>query len=206
MVSLVSIHPSRGQPFAPDAVAAIVRRYNFQKFPNTIDEFRGDTKTFSMGKWGDVQIDEFAAYNDGIIASATARTDVIADFLDDLYSFALKEFGLERVVVPKEARFFESSVVVQMDTAISEKLSFLKGLIRDLEAFMSQYGLGDFDFQPYALQAGVDMARYPGKRPSPFSLVRRVNIAFEENYWWSSAPLKTDDHLKVLENLESAMR
>ena len=49
-----------------------------------------------------------------------------------------------------------------------------------------------------------DIAQISGKRkPFRFIVDRRVGLKFSENIFYSQAPFKTKDHLKVLASLET---
>lgn len=197
---------TKGQPYLPDLINAISLRYSFRKFPVTFEEIGGGTSVFSLGKWEDTQIDELTIYTDGLVARSRANSTVTEALVDDLYEFALNSFGIEKVAAPKEKRLYESAVVVQMESKVSDRLQRLcKGLKNDLDAFLGGYGAGDYDFQPGGLQFDVDATRHPESRPIPFALMRRVKTPYTENYWFSSGPLKTDDLVAVLGNLETAL-
>ena len=205
MVSLTFLRPTRGQPFAVDVLTGVVRRYNFQHFPERVPDLSNDSVSLSVGKWTSVQIDELSAYNDGMIVAARSDTGLIDAFLDDLYDFVGKEFGVLKVPAPPEARHYESSLVVQMDKRVPAKFAFLNGLYEDLASFRSDYGHGDTEFVFGGLGAQSETIGAGGKRIMGFTFERRLNAPFDANYWFSSAPLKTSDHVAMLENLEAQL-
>ena len=184
---------------------AVIERYRFQHFPPKVPELGTESTTLSIGKWQEVQIDELSAYNDGLIVSARVDSGVIDAFLDDVYDFVAREFGVIKVPIPGERRHYESSVVVEMDKRVPGKFDFLAGLYRDLADFRSAYGHGPSDYTFGEFEAQSEGAGEGGRRPMAFSLQRRINAPFDANYWFSSAPLKTADHLAVLENLETQL-
>jgi len=205
VVSLSFLRPAKGQPFALDVLMAVIRRYSFQHFPEKVPILESGSITLSVGKWNDVQIDELGAYNDGFVVSARASSDVIDEFLDDLYEFVAKEFRVTKVPKPQEARHYESSVVVEMDRRITSKFDFLRGLYSDLADFRSSYGHGDSEYVFGAVEAHSENIVAGGRRPMAFKFERRLNAPFDANYWFSSAPLKTGDHIATLENLEAQL-
>lgn len=199
---MVGIRANKGQPFLPEVIAAIAGRYSFQRFPTTVDEILGEKTVFTMGKWSDIQLEEMTTYGDGLIVRAKANNAITEAFVDDLYRFVLESFGLERLPSPVERRLYESAVVVQFSKSLAERFSIAEGLKNSLEGLLSNYGIGDYDYQPGGIQFDVDLTLHPEGRPIPFSLVRRIRTPFPDNYWFSSAPLRTDDHLEVLKSLE----
>ena len=205
VVSLAMIQVTKGQPYVPEVIESIVSRYEFLKFPSTFEELASDTKIFSIGRWRNTQIDELALYGDGLIVSSKSDTELLDKLVEDIYETASEKYGLNRLSSPKETRQFESALVVHLDKDVTKRLSFLSGLTNDLNGFVSQYGLGDFDFVPSGIHLEADPVRYPTRRPRAFTLARRVSTPYEDGYWYSAAPLKTQDHLAVLENLETAL-
>lgn len=205
LVSLMKVLPPEvGQPFLPDVITSVAERYRFQKFPVGFDQLLADAKMFAMGVWNGIQIDELAVYNDGIIVGARAPTKFLDDLCSDLIELISSRFGLN-MVPASEQRHYESAVVIRLDQSISKKLSFLDVINSDLAAFQENYGLGTHDFGFASIETGVDMTKGSGKRPLTFSIVRRANVSFEDCVWFSAAPLKTDDHVALLENLERIM-
>ncbi len=203
IVSLVGIQMNKGQPYLPDLVAALVERYGFLRFPSTYEEIVADKSVFAMGKWQGVQIEEMTTYSDGIIVRMKTSTSVSESFIDDLYNLALEKFGLERVSSPGERRLFESAVVVQFEKDVAQRLSFTEGLRRSVEGCLSNYGAGDYEYQPGSFQLDADATQHAEGKPIPFSLVRRVRTPFDDNIWFSSAPLRTDDHVETLRLLDA---
>jgi hypothetical protein len=70
-----------------------VQRYSFAKFP-TLDDLQKVTYLFGVGKFRDVQISECGIYNDGIIVASRCNTQLLNEFLDDLFGWTAKELGL----------------------------------------------------------------------------------------------------------------
>jgi len=200
IVSLVHLRASRGQPFAPDVLLGAVARYRFQIAPQSAAELAAESVTLKMGVFEGVQINELAVYNDGLIVNVRANAKLAEDFLDDVYGWAASEFGLAKIEQPGEMRHFESSVVVEMATQVADKFNFLNGLYEDLTGFQEAYGVGNLPYRFGGFQAETEGAAIGGKRT--FTFQRRLNTPFAANYWFSSAPLRTDDHLSVLEELE----
>lgn len=201
----MTVDTPEGQPYLPDVIKAVVERYRFQSYPSTFDEMMSDPKKFNIGEWNGVQIEDLSAYNDGLIVGGRCRTDVLEGMLEDLMGIMESQFHTRRIPSPNDGRFFESGVVVRFDQRILSKLDFLSVVHEDIETFLSGYGLGPFEYAPSGLISDSDPSKIVGRRPLPFSLARRVSVPYEENLWFSGAPLKTDDHIALLENVEAVM-
>lgn len=184
-------------------MAGVTQRYQFQHFPDKIpDPSSSDGVKLAVGNWQGVQIDECTTYGDGFIVAARADTSVIEEFLDDLYAYVEDTFGAVKVPKPTEKRHYESGLVLEADPRVAAKFDFLQGLYNDLASFHSDYGLGDIDYAFNGFQIEADPSETTSNRGMAFNLARRIGLPYEANYWFSSAPLKTADHVNVLENLE----
>jgi hypothetical protein len=199
IVYLTQVFRPSGQLYFPDAVTKLVERYSFFKAPSPDQVL---PLTFSVGKFQDAQIAEFAIYNDGFIVSSASDTDLLDAFIDDLLSWSASEFGLIQMAPAKSEKFYESSVVVKATSNLSESLRPQNDLAATLAKALKSakisapLKLGGFIFD-------FDPSEFSGKR-KPFRLVvdRRVGVPFAENIFYSQAPFRTKDHLNVLRSLE----
>lgn len=205
MVSLTKLNPNDRRPFLPDVLAAIIQRYKFVGFPTGLEELSAASRSLKMGSWQGAQIDDLSVYNDGLIVTAPQNTDVVDEFIDDLYVFTKEHFGYSSMIGYRENRHYESAVVVELPSNVSSRLLPLHGLCDDLASHQREYGLADFEFQPSRLAVDVDASKHTGKRPIQFTLERRLGEPFEKNHWFSSAPLKSNDHVAVLRKLTNAL-
>ena len=62
----------------------------------------------------------------------------------------------------------------------------------------------DISFQPFGLTIGVDETQ-GAITPAFFTVERRAQVPFEENVYFSTAPVPTDDHMIILEKFEAAL-
>lgn len=199
VVYLTQVRRPKGQLFLPVALQSLLSRYHFQKFP-TEQELFSETLAFQHGLFDDIGINEFSIYQDGLIVASRANTDVLDAFIADILAWSADALGLVQVDIPPQERHYESALIVTMKVGAS--FPKLDGLRQSLTATMEQYGLRPFEFSFSAVQVAADETAYAGRRPIPFTLVRRVQVPFESDIYFSTAPLKTNDHLAALEALE----
>jgi len=189
-----------GQLYLPDAVAKLVKRYSFVKGPSPEQAL---PFTFSVGKFQNAQIAELSIYNDGFIVSSASDTDLLDAFIDDYQPWAIKEFGLVHLEVPKPEKFYESSVIVKATSDISSAIRPRNDLSGAMSAAMRSVQI----VAPIKLSGFIfdfDTADFAGKRkPFRFIIDRRVGLPFSGNTFYSQAPFKTKDHLKVLTSLDA---
>jgi hypothetical protein len=191
-----------GQLYLPDAVQKVAQRYSFAKFPS-VEELARVPITFSLGKFKNVQIEEFQIYNDGIIVAAKANTEVLDAFMSDLFSWSEKEFGLTESLVAKPQKFIESAIIVKSTKNLALGLSPRNDVAEILNrTFQGNFvGVGPYQLSGFLLDC--DPSQFGGRpKPMRFVLDRRVGVPFSENVFYSHAPLPTRDHLKVLSDLE----
>jgi hypothetical protein len=189
----------KGQLFLPAALEALLNRYHFQKFP-TQEELLSDTILFQHGVFEDVGINEFGIYEDGLVVASRADTDFLDRFIEDVLTWAEATFELIEVDIPPKEHHYESALIVSMK--IKGSFPHLANLNQSLTLSQEKYGLRPFEFAFSALQVANDATMYGGKKPIPFTLARRVNVPFDADIYYATAPLKTGDHLLALEALE----
>jgi hypothetical protein len=193
-----------GQTYLPGAIADLVQRYSFAKFPSVEDLARDPTSfSFSMGKFQDVQINEFQVYPDGLIASARAPTELVDAFVSDLLSWSEKKLGLVQSPLATPEKFVESAIVVKSAGDLARSLLPMTDAVDLVNTALHAYP----NWQPYVPSGFAlepDPAAYVARRrPIRFGIERRVNIPFRDNIFFSVAPLHTTEHLKLLGDLET---
>ncbi len=201
----MTMRTPEGQPYIPDVVDLIVQRYQFKQYPTTFEEFSSEPIQFGMGKWNGVDIMNLSSFSDGISVESITTTEILDTFMDDLLSALEDRFNLKLVPLSTNGKFYESNLVVEMGESIQKKLEFIETINSKISKQQSEYGAGDYEYDFAALTTAPDPTVYSGKKPIPFSIVRRANLPFDDNAWYSTAPLKTKDHIELLEGLEIIM-
>lgn len=147
------------------------------------------------------QIVEFAAYPDGIVISAKT-TDDAESFLGDMLSFLRTKHAFREFITEPKARFI-SQIVVEFDSSISaliQKYDIISSIInlRISEIYgdiaSSKIARLDLEFEGQNKGIGSPIPR--------FSLEQRVGTSFELNRYFCGAPIRTHDHVEVLEQIE----
>jgi hypothetical protein len=201
IVFLMQALRTLGQVYIPDAIAKVKARYAFFKAPNPDQVL---PLTFSIGKFRDVGIAEFSIYNDGFVVSSNSNTNVLDAFIEDLLEWAAQELSIERLPGTTPEKFYESSIVVRAESDLVKGTS----LNVHLNAVVSQAMQSANITAPINMSGLIfdfDNKDFLGKRkPVKLIIDRRLNVAFSENIFFSQAPFRTDDHLKVLEQFEGS--
>lgn len=202
ITQLTVVQRAKGQLFMPLAASALVQRYHFQKYPT--DALADPPLTFTHGLFRDTAIQQLSIYNDGIVVESASPSDLLDDFLKDLFGWGESEFGLKEVPALRIARVYESALVVSMDID-DEKI--MPWAAPAMKVMREKWEKGGRPAGPIMFQ-GVRLTTDPTNRnitPITFNLERRANIPFERGIYFSAAPLSTTDHLEVLAQIEKAL-
>ena len=197
-----TLKPSKGNGlYGRNLVRAFEEKYGFLESPKTLGDFDVSKGiTFLHGYFENrVVIDKAALYNNGILVETKSTTDDCVSIIDDLISWAnqnanfiLEEnHSLQRLYLSH----FEVEVAVDLQM-ISEKFQMLSD---EINRFMISYGEIGRDYSLSSLEFQLDPAR---AGPTPFKFERRANQPFASKLYFSSAPLRTQDHMELLELLE----
>lgn len=200
---MTQVSRPQGQVYQPEAISKTMARYAFVKAPS-LDELANNIQKFQIGKFEDVQIQELGIYNDGIIVSSKSNTAILDSFVEDLFRWLSHEFGIVPQINAKHERHHESQLVIKSEVDLA---SVIKPATAVLNLF-SQTWQDEFDakynFAGFQLDCGL---KYTGRRkPIHFNIERRIGVSFDENVFFSTAPLSTNAHLDLLGKLEALAR
>ena len=202
LVPLEELRPPGGL-YLPDLINGIMRRYAFPTPPDLGEAAKTGAK-FEGGRFihnGEaVAVKELSVYSDGIICDAQ-NTDLAEMVLDDFRVWATAVFKLQEPI-SLVRRTFTSALVCDFDKSIESglgKLSCTADLLS--RALNDAYGW-DYKYNLNRLAFNVDPKNIPHLRATNFILERRVQVSYEQNRYFSIAPLTTAAHIKLLETIE----
>jgi hypothetical protein len=192
-----------GAVFGPDLVKAIVDRYKFQKFPQKIEEF-DETKgvTFSQGKFGDTVIEQLVIYTYGIVLDTRKSTQESRRVLEEAFQWGGKTLGLAYKPSMVRGWQYESQVTFYSSGQFLSVHSALQALAERVTKGVGEITGENLNYELTNLTLNHDLL----KRKHPlglFTIQRRDNTPFSQNKYFSSAPLPTDMHIKILEQFEA---
>jgi hypothetical protein len=204
-VEPVELNP-RAAVFYPDLVQALVARYNFQKFPQKLEDFdEAKGVTFAVGRLGSSVIDQLIIYTYGIVVDTRSSTQDSKRLLEEAFEWGSKELGL--VYNPSMIKRWQyaSQVIFRSDINLTEINPTIQTAAQRLTERICAITSETLSYELTTLVIDYDqMAR---KHPlGRFSIQRRDNTPFSENKYFSEAPLQTDDHIALLERFETDLR
>lgn len=198
----------KGKLRLADIVPAIVKRYEFLSYPTKIEDFDVDEKgvTFKSGRMDDIVIDELKVYSGLTYVETLSSTEDSRTVLLDLMEWGAKELGLtytpgmiRRWAYVSDLSFFTDFPLLRTLSSPLDNLALKTG------QHISEIFGEDIVYHPMNFVVGHD-PRVRKNGIAPFSIGHRVNSKFEDNKYFSEAPLPTDVHLTFLSELEDEVK
>jgi hypothetical protein len=198
--------PERGVVY-DELIQVIVERYSFQGFPRFAP---GTTPppmlNFVGGKFseGDLSfaISQLALYPHGIVVIAT-NTEQAEIVLKDLVIILNQKLGYRLVSLPSRKNLL-SNVVVEFDRGLEsyiDMLARISYIINDARTGKPPFNIKRLAFGKSDVEQTIDPIL--AVENSDFLIERRQGAPYEINRYFSSAPMSTSDHLRVLEQIEA---
>lgn len=201
VTALFNLARREGAPPIVESAREAVERYKFAQ-PPKLEALFSDKIVFQNGVFQGTPIDAFEIYPDGIIVRGRCDSDVIDAFIDDAVGWFAGKTGAKRVETHRVGKNYESNLTVIGSDAMLRALAPLENVCRAVSAHLESATRSKAEFQPLGFVLAADDTKIPGLRPTHFRLERKVGVEFERNFFISIAPLKTEDHIRVLEALE----
>lgn len=199
-----------GEPYASsklchfrDLTNGLQDRYKFLQVPTKIEEFDiQQGLEFLHGAFNEETIiSRLKIYNDGFFCEALQPTEVIQKVIDDVSNWIRHDFKMTIDDADPPNQFFVSSLEVESDASSVLGLSKFSTIGEKITALLASYGIAVPAFEPVFLGLHCDQTQEANAQPTKFTFERRVNQSFNSKLFFSSAPLKTADHLEVLNEL-----
>lgn len=189
-----------------DLIAAIAERYKFAVVPTITEALKSGMK-FEQGAFespkGTAVAKELSLYNDGLITDS--YDTVLAEaLLEDFFAWATDKFKLRPRISPLQ-RSYTSAIVVEFERDMESALGALNKLCERMsQALKESYGW-DYKYNLSRLSVSVDPLAIPQFRSTMFAIERRSLplIPYSRNRYYCVAPLRTADHVRILEGLEA---
>ncbi len=192
----------------PALLQAVAARYGFAKHPAGVEGFATSTglrfehgRITIAGLSNTAPIHELSIFNDGVIA-VCANTDLADALIDDIFAWAVG-LGLLRQPASKRPRQYVSNVIVQFDKLSEGRAERIFRTASLFSAALSEeYGWEDRGSTLQRVSFSIDPNVLPPHRSAALLIERRTNVPYEQNYFFSSAPLRLAPHLALIEAFE----
>lgn len=208
-IDLRDVNP-RGRALRDTLFPALADKYNFAKYPYDTDDNHPTEDNpgfkFLEGEFHDSAGVEvmvsLTIFDDGFVADTRSSTRDSEDFLEEVLQWAIRDFGL--VYRPEMVR--RKAYVSELNVT---PLHSLSGLNPKLAQFAGRLtSLVFAPDEPWRFDAaGLFFAADPilASKPGGFRFERRLDAPFSTNRYYTQAPVQTDVHLELLEEMESIL-
>jgi len=204
LIQVEDLNP-RGRVYYPDIAEALVARYEFKKYPTKIEDF-DESKgiEFADGRAHDVVIDKVVILSSGIYVDTRDDTDASDAILHDALEWLASDFGLTYKPEMISRRAYISELTFHSDAPLLYVHPVLQELCRVASSEVAHNFGQPLTYEPAAINLMYDKLQ-TAVGPAAFTVQRREGVPFSENKYYSSSPLKTAIHLKLLEMYEQAV-
>jgi len=214
-----AVRPVRGGLGAlPDAVKAVADQYQFKGIPADKDIVAATSSatnpnlpatplTFTQGKstvrQRVIAIESLQIYAAGVLVVTRTNTKDSDTIADEILAWASTHFDIAFEDL-RAGRGHSSQLDFRLERSLVELLPHLSRIGERIATPLEEF----FEFRPpyelTALSFWFDKHKFPTFAPAAFRIDRRDGMPFEQNIYWSDAPLSTDDHIAVLTEFEQA--
>jgi hypothetical protein len=198
----VDLNP-KGATFYPELTKTLVSRYNFQRFPQKLEDFdESKGVIFGVGRLGGTVIEQLVVYTYGIVLDTRVSTQESRRLLEEAFEWGREDLGFtykpdmaKRWQYASQVTFRSTAQMTGASSAVERLAASVAKGVADTTGENLKYDLSIL---------GLDYDQLTRKHPlGRFSIQRRDNTPFSENKYFSDAPLPTDQHLRLLEQFES---
>jgi hypothetical protein len=195
----------RGKNIDVGMIEWLKKTYDFQKYPTfPFEDIQTKGAIFSGGRFPRgteqdgkekyIYID-LTIFNDGLVANTRSSTQDSEEFLSEALTLAAAEFHLIYNPQMIRKKLYLSEVDIKLDShlrLLNPKLEQFAAKISSLRGIAYEFSSISFWPDPVVQQW----------RPSPFQIERKLNTEWSEERYYAAAPLRTEEHIQLLEEFE----
>jgi hypothetical protein len=190
---------------SPSILSLIAQRYGFTIVPTitTRDDLNKNGLLFGMGHFQfegqPIVVNDFGVYTDGL-AAVTQKSEWSEAFLDDVMAWVKTEFHFREITSGIQT-LYSNTVVVEFEHSPARLLRQFE----QISNFISERAAPSDRKKKLhfaRLDLEVDRRTITGPTAPKFVLERRPGVSFEQERYFSAAPMTTADHIAALEELE----
>ena len=115
-----------------------------------------------------------------------------------------EEYEATELDINDSYRVYDSHLVVQLDFDLAPRMEFINFVSSQIEKQRESYGLTPLEYVASGFMLSAD-GTASNLAPVSFTIERRAKQPFKNNLYYSTAPLRTNDHIKLLEDIEASI-
>lgn len=192
------------QIYLPDLVAAVHSEFHFAQVPEAASE-KLESLEFDQGKYKDFAIGRLGLYNDGVVVRSQTNSSRLDEFLAYLEKWGKKHFGLEFIPTQSSGTLYQSEILVVPEAEIFKSLKKLTKIEKRLDALALERSGLRLNFKFSGVSAQPTPIQIQGFKPAQFRFEHKTGSDPALNLFYSIAPLPTDDHFNVLQELDELL-
>jgi hypothetical protein len=206
LLVMEEIFPLSGIYF-PNFCQQLGDRYAFVTRPqNYTDAIKSGAK-FQHGQLTtparEILIKEIGVFNDGIIVDCQ-NTDDAEYVTEDIMEWTRTSFAF-REQRTNIRRRFTSVITIEFDGAIETAIGAIETIAKSMSAAYNRAYGERIDVKLLRLSLNADPLSIPPLVNTQFYVERRIQRPYAENRYQSGAPLRTEEHIGLLETIEASL-
>jgi hypothetical protein len=199
-----TVRPIEGATlYGRNLVRAFEQKYGFMESPQTVADFDlSKGISFSHGYFENrMVIDKFRIYNNGVVVETKETTDDCVRIISDITAWGAEKGGVLFEENTSSPELYLSHFEVEMAVDLQGASRKFQTISEQINRYMSSYKEIGRDFRLSTMSFQLDPLL---GGPTSFKFERRNGKSFAENLYFSSAPLKSQDHVSLLAAIETA--
>jgi hypothetical protein len=193
----------KGQLTTTMLVSALVERYGFSGYPQKLEEVKTSIE-LTEGRWRDTTITKLTILGSGIMVDTRSSTDDSLAILNDMLAWGVQKLKLTYEPDPSHKRSYASQITFHSDVPLNALNSLLGDIAKRVGESVNRQLHTQLTFETVSVNVGYDVMSTKMDPPT-FRLERRSGRPFDENCYFSQAPMTTQEHIALLEAYEAAV-
>jgi hypothetical protein len=203
-LDIYELNPN-GRVYYPKLAGALVNRYGFTTFPQKPEDFdESKGVKFLNGRIGNTTIDQVIIYNNGILLDTRISTAESKALLHEALFWASGELGLNYREGMIKQTHYVSQLAFRSNSPLQKISPALNRAAEKVSSVVSETAERSYKYEVTGVTVNFDQLTAV-RKPFALTLERRENSPFSENKYFSQAPLDTQEHIDLIEALESSL-
>jgi hypothetical protein len=201
LTTLFNLAQREGAPPVVESAKALIERYDW-RLPPKLEELFTDKIVFQHGVFQEKPIDAFEIYADGLVVRGRCDSDVLDAFVDDVTDWFVERTNSKKIETRSVSKTYESNLTIIGSDKMLSVLAPLARVGQLISAGVESATNAAVEYHSFGFSLAIDETAVAGVHPGPFRIERKLASEFGRNIFVTVAPLRTKDHIKVLESLE----
>jgi hypothetical protein len=192
--------------YYPSALESFLQRYGFVVYPTAVEAIAAENGIeFKHGVFDGKAIESLSIYSDGIVIVAKEHTSFHDALLEDIIAWLINQMGLSIIRNHASDRMYHSSIVFESKNDILAPALRFGSFQKRLSGMVEKNSNINVDFHAFGFNFSPDPHIIPGMKPPSFQVERWLMAEFSMNRFLSRAPVKSDQHIELIEMLQDLL-